>query len=168
MPFQKDQLDPDDLETVTMHKILETTSIFQRAVYLVGAECSGALERKEYFKNWLKSPQICYTQSNLTCVFSYIFKLSKAHIWYNKYCLSLFFSPLLQGELSNDQDVVEYIMNQPNVVPRINSRILTSDREYLDLTGMSKGYFSLHSTWRIWFKDLLSQWKGLVAKHYPK
>uniref|UniRef100_A0A8C2YDW3 UDP-glucose ceramide glucosyltransferase-like 1 n=1 Tax=Coturnix japonica TaxID=93934 RepID=A0A8C2YDW3_COTJA len=36
MPFQKDQLDPDDLETVTMHKILETTSIFQRAVYLVG------------------------------------------------------------------------------------------------------------------------------------
>uniref|UniRef100_A0A8B9TEP3 UDP-glucose ceramide glucosyltransferase-like 1 n=1 Tax=Anas platyrhynchos TaxID=8839 RepID=A0A8B9TEP3_ANAPL len=46
MPFQKDQLDPDDLETVTMHKILETTN------------------------------------------------------------------------------VVEYIMNQPNVVPRINSRIL--------------------------------------------
>uniref|UniRef100_A0A8C3BCE6 UDP-glucose ceramide glucosyltransferase-like 1 n=1 Tax=Cairina moschata TaxID=8855 RepID=A0A8C3BCE6_CAIMO len=69
MPFQKDQLDPDDLETVTMHKILETTSIFQRAVYLV--------------------------------------------------------------------DVVEYIMNQPNVVPRINSRILTSDREYLDLTAMT-------------------------------
>uniref|UniRef100_A0A493U0X3 UDP-glucose glycoprotein glucosyltransferase 1 n=1 Tax=Anas platyrhynchos platyrhynchos TaxID=8840 RepID=A0A493U0X3_ANAPP len=75
MPFQKDQLDPDDLETVTMHKILETTSIFQRAVYL--------------------------------------------------------------GELSNDQDVVEYIMNQPNVVPRINSRILMSDREYLDLTAMN-------------------------------
>uniref|UniRef100_A0A452TRP9 UDP-glucose ceramide glucosyltransferase-like 1 n=1 Tax=Ursus maritimus TaxID=29073 RepID=A0A452TRP9_URSMA len=32
-------------------------------------------------------------------------------------------------------DVVEYIMNQPNVVPRINSRILTSEREYLDLTA---------------------------------
>ncbi|XP_010714926.1 UDP-glucose:glycoprotein glucosyltransferase 1 [Meleagris gallopavo] len=78
MPFQKDQLDPDDLETVTMHKILETTSIFQRAVYL--------------------------------------------------------------GELSNDQDVVEYIMNQPNVVPRINSRILMSDREYLDLTAMNNFY----------------------------
>uniref|UniRef100_A0A8C4VA49 UDP-glucose ceramide glucosyltransferase-like 1 n=1 Tax=Falco tinnunculus TaxID=100819 RepID=A0A8C4VA49_FALTI len=62
MPFQKDQLDPDDLETVTMHKILETTN------------------------------------------------------------------------------VVEYIMNQPNVVPRINSRILMSDREYLDLTGMNNFY----------------------------
>lgn len=35
MPLQKEQLDPDELETVTMHKILETTSFFQRAVYLV-------------------------------------------------------------------------------------------------------------------------------------
>ncbi|XP_020643123.3 UDP-glucose:glycoprotein glucosyltransferase 1 isoform X1 [Pogona vitticeps] len=78
MPLQKEQLDPDELETVTMHKILETTSFFQRAVYL--------------------------------------------------------------GELSNDQDVVEYIMNQPNVVPRINSRILMSDREYLDLTGTNNFY----------------------------
>ncbi|KAH0623877.1 hypothetical protein JD844_007062 [Phrynosoma platyrhinos] len=78
MPVQKEQLDPDDLETVTMHKILETTSIFQRAVYL--------------------------------------------------------------GELSNDQDVVEYIMNQPNVVPRINSRILMSEREYLDLTATNNFY----------------------------
>ncbi|XP_029790655.1 UDP-glucose:glycoprotein glucosyltransferase 1 isoform X2 [Suricata suricatta] len=73
MPFEKEQLDPDELESITMHKILETTTFFQRAVYL--------------------------------------------------------------GELSHDQDVVEYIMNQPNVVPRINSRILTSEREYLDLTA---------------------------------
>ncbi|KAF6116852.1 UDP-glucose glycoprotein glucosyltransferase 1 [Phyllostomus discolor] len=72
MPFEKEQLDPDELETITMHKILETTTFFQRAVYL--------------------------------------------------------------GELTHDQDVVEYIMNQPNVVPRINSRILTAEREYLDLT----------------------------------
>lgn len=35
MPYQRDQLDPDELETVTMHKILDTTSFFQRAVYLV-------------------------------------------------------------------------------------------------------------------------------------
>ncbi|XP_029471306.1 UDP-glucose:glycoprotein glucosyltransferase 1 isoform X2 [Rhinatrema bivittatum] len=73
MPYQRDQLDPDEMETVTMHKILECTSFFQRAVYL--------------------------------------------------------------GEISNDQDVVEYIMSQPNVVPRINSRILESERQYLDLTA---------------------------------
>ncbi|VTJ63086.1 Hypothetical predicted protein, partial [Marmota monax] len=78
MPFEKEQLDPDELETITMHKILETTTFFQRAVYL--------------------------------------------------------------GELSHDQDVVEYIMNQPNVVPRINSRILTAEREYLDLTA-SNNFF---------------------------
>lgn len=48
MPFQKDQLDPDDLETVTMHKILETTSIFQRAVYLVGAEVVCGLRETEF------------------------------------------------------------------------------------------------------------------------
>ncbi|MGH0147838.1 UNVERIFIED_CONTAM: hypothetical protein FKN15_073739 [Acipenser sinensis] len=35
MPYQRDQLDADELETVTMHKILETTSFYQRAVYLV-------------------------------------------------------------------------------------------------------------------------------------
>ncbi|XP_005910042.1 UDP-glucose:glycoprotein glucosyltransferase 1 isoform X1 [Bos mutus] len=73
VPLEREQLDPDELETITMHKILETTTFFQRAVYL--------------------------------------------------------------GELSHDQDVVEYIMNQPNVVPRINSRILTAEREYLDLTA---------------------------------
>lgn len=36
IPYQREQLDPDELETVTMQKILETTSFYQRAVYLVG------------------------------------------------------------------------------------------------------------------------------------
>lgn len=38
IPYQREQLDPDELETVTMQKILETTSIFQRAVYLVSVK----------------------------------------------------------------------------------------------------------------------------------
>nr|XP_014343631.1 PREDICTED: UDP-glucose:glycoprotein glucosyltransferase 1 [Latimeria chalumnae] len=78
MPYQRDQLDPDELETVTVQKILETTSFFQRAVYL--------------------------------------------------------------GELSGDQDVVDYVMNRPNVVSRINSRILTSERHYLDITAKNNHY----------------------------
>lgn len=32
VPLEKEQLDPDELETITMHKILETTTFFQRAV----------------------------------------------------------------------------------------------------------------------------------------
>ncbi|XP_028995907.1 UDP-glucose:glycoprotein glucosyltransferase 1 isoform X2 [Betta splendens] len=72
VPYQREQLDPDELETVTMQKILETTSFYQRAVYL--------------------------------------------------------------GELATDHDVVDFIMNQPNVVPRINARVLSTSRTYLDLS----------------------------------
>uniref|UniRef100_A0A672IQ26 UDP-glucose glycoprotein glucosyltransferase 1 n=1 Tax=Salarias fasciatus TaxID=181472 RepID=A0A672IQ26_SALFA len=73
IPFQREHLDPDELETVTMQKILETTSFYQRAVYL----------------------------------------------------------------LATDHDVVDFIMNQPNVVPRINSRVLSTSRTYLDLSDTS-------------------------------
>ncbi|KAL3049428.1 hypothetical protein OYC64_008810 [Pagothenia borchgrevinki] len=72
IPYQREQLDPDELETVTMQKILETTTFYQRAVYL--------------------------------------------------------------GELATDQDVVDFIMNQANVVPRINPRVLSTSRTYLDLS----------------------------------
>ncbi|KAG1934951.1 UDP-glucose:glycoprotein glucosyltransferase 1 isoform X1 [Pimephales promelas] len=78
MPLQREQLDPDELETVIMHKILETTSFFQRTVYL--------------------------------------------------------------GELNSDHDVVDFIMNQPNVVPRINSRILSTSRNYLDLSATNNHF----------------------------
>ncbi|MBN3275545.1 UGGG1 glucosyltransferase, partial [Polyodon spathula] len=78
MPYQREQLDADELETVTMHKILETTSFYQRAVYL--------------------------------------------------------------GELTTDQDVVDFVMNQPNVVPRINSRILSTTRQYIDFSKINS-YF---------------------------
>jgi len=37
VPYRREQLDPDELETVTMQKILETTSFYQRAVYLVSS-----------------------------------------------------------------------------------------------------------------------------------
>uniref|UniRef100_A0A8C9VF33 UDP-glucose ceramide glucosyltransferase-like 1 n=1 Tax=Scleropages formosus TaxID=113540 RepID=A0A8C9VF33_SCLFO len=73
MPYQRDQLEPDELETITMHKILETTSFFQRAIYLVS-------------------------------------------------------------------DVVDFIMDQPNVVPRINSRILSTSRPYLDLSSTNNHF----------------------------
>ncbi|XP_061600047.1 UDP-glucose:glycoprotein glucosyltransferase 1 isoform X2 [Cololabis saira] len=78
IPYRREQLDPDELETVTMQKILETTSFYQRAVYL--------------------------------------------------------------GELGTDHDVVDYIMNQPNVVPRINPRVLSTSRAYLDLSD-TNNYF---------------------------
>uniref|UniRef100_A0A8C7I728 UDP-glucose ceramide glucosyltransferase-like 1 n=1 Tax=Oncorhynchus kisutch TaxID=8019 RepID=A0A8C7I728_ONCKI len=60
MPYQREQLDPEELETVTMNKILETTN------------------------------------------------------------------------------VVDFIMTQPNVVPRINPRILSTARTYLDLSNTNQ------------------------------
>uniref|UniRef100_A0A8C7GIH1 UDP-glucose ceramide glucosyltransferase-like 1 n=1 Tax=Oncorhynchus kisutch TaxID=8019 RepID=A0A8C7GIH1_ONCKI len=62
MPYQREQLDPEELETVTMHKILETTN------------------------------------------------------------------------------VVDFIMTQPNVVPRINPRILSTARTYLDLSNTNNHF----------------------------
>uniref|UniRef100_A0AAY4AMJ7 UDP-glucose ceramide glucosyltransferase-like 1 n=1 Tax=Denticeps clupeoides TaxID=299321 RepID=A0AAY4AMJ7_9TELE len=78
MPYQKEQLDADELETVTMHKILDTTPFFQKAVYLV------------------------------------------------------------RDFLGIDHSIVDFIMNQPNVVPRINPRVLTTNRQYLDLSNTSE------------------------------
>ncbi|XP_077394510.1 UDP-glucose:glycoprotein glucosyltransferase 1 isoform X1 [Festucalex cinctus] len=78
IPYQREHLEPDELETITMQKILETTSFYQRAVYL--------------------------------------------------------------GELGTDHDVVDFIMNQPNVVPRINSRVLSTARTYLDLSDTNNHF----------------------------
>uniref|UniRef100_A0A8C7I8E1 UDP-glucose ceramide glucosyltransferase-like 1 n=1 Tax=Oncorhynchus kisutch TaxID=8019 RepID=A0A8C7I8E1_ONCKI len=81
MPYQREQLDPEELETVTMNKILETTSFYQRAVYM----------------------------------------------------------------LATDQDVVDFIMTQPNVVPRINPRILSTARTYLDLSNTNNHFIDQYA-----------------------
>lgn len=41
----------------------------------------------------------------------------------------------LQGQLTESSDVVDYLMEQPNVVPRMNTLILSTDRKYLDFTA---------------------------------
>ncbi|XP_073432558.1 UDP-glucose:glycoprotein glucosyltransferase 1 isoform X2 [Dendrobates tinctorius] len=94
IPFPKDQLDPDELETATMHKILETTTFFQKAVYL--------------------------------------------------------------GELTNDHDVVDHIMAQNNVVPRINLRILDMERQYLDLTAINNFYVDDYARFSVLDSDAKS------------
>lgn len=111
MPLQREQLDPDELETTVMHKILDTTSFFQRVVYLVRKTSTST--------------------STLTTLFVYCYHIQR--------CFLCFFFP--QGELASDHDIVDYIMNQPNVVPRINPRILTTTRSYLDLSSTSQFAF---------------------------
>lgn len=41
-----------------------------------------------------------------------------------------------RGELSDREDVVDYLMNLPHIMPRLNQRILSSDEpHFLDLSG---------------------------------
>ncbi|KAM9343363.1 UDP-glucose:glycoprotein glucosyltransferase 2 [Pholidichthys leucotaenia] len=73
IPLSPDETDPEELETVLLQRIMDTTTAFQRAVFM--------------------------------------------------------------GQLTEGSDVVDYLMEQANVVPRINPLILSTDRKYLDFTA---------------------------------
>uniref|UniRef100_A0A4W6FY48 UDP-glucose ceramide glucosyltransferase-like 1 n=1 Tax=Lates calcarifer TaxID=8187 RepID=A0A4W6FY48_LATCA len=72
VPLRPDEMEPDELETIILQRIMDTTSAFQRAVFM--------------------------------------------------------------GQLTEGSDVVDYLMEQANVVPRMNPLILSTERKYLDFT----------------------------------
>uniref|UniRef100_A0A673LA37 UDP-glucose ceramide glucosyltransferase-like 1 n=1 Tax=Sinocyclocheilus rhinocerous TaxID=307959 RepID=A0A673LA37_9TELE len=71
VPLSSEEMDPEELETALLQKIMETTNFFQRAVFMI----------------------------------------------------------------TESVDVVDFLMEQANVVPRINPLILSSERRYLDFTS---------------------------------
>ncbi|XP_067842577.1 UDP-glucose:glycoprotein glucosyltransferase 1 isoform X2 [Heptranchias perlo] len=73
VPFSIDELDPEELETIILQKIMDAVGFFQKAVFM--------------------------------------------------------------GQLNEHMDVVDFLMDQPNVVLRINPVILNTQRKYLDLTS---------------------------------
>ncbi|XP_076026136.1 UDP-glucose:glycoprotein glucosyltransferase 2 isoform X2 [Genypterus blacodes] len=73
VPLSSEEMDPDELETIILQRIMDNTNVFQRAVFM--------------------------------------------------------------GQLTEGTDVVDYLMEQGNVVPRMNHLILTTDRSYLDFTA---------------------------------
>lgn len=43
---------------------------------------------------------------------------------------------IYKGKLTDSQNVIDYIMDQPNVMPRLNDRILNRElSRYLDMSG---------------------------------
>ncbi|XP_069495887.1 UDP-glucose:glycoprotein glucosyltransferase 2 isoform X2 [Ambystoma mexicanum] len=70
VPFNNEDMDSEELETVILQRIMDATGFFQRAVFM--------------------------------------------------------------GLLDDRMDVVDFLMEQPNVVPRINSAILDTERSYLN------------------------------------
>lgn len=45
----------------------------------------------------------------------------------------------LSGELKESDSVIDFLMSQPNVMPRLNDRVLSSTTKYLDLTATVEG-----------------------------
>ena len=42
----------------------------------------------------------------------------------------------ISGEMKEDDNVIDFLMGQPNVMPRLNDRVLSTSAKYLDLTGV--------------------------------
>ena len=38
--------------------------------------------------------------------------------------------------MKEDDNVIDYLMGQPNVMPRLNDRVLSTSTKYLDTTGV--------------------------------
>ncbi|KAJ8350264.1 hypothetical protein SKAU_G00253940 [Synaphobranchus kaupii] len=73
VPLSSEEMDPEELETILLQRMMDATNFFQRAIFM--------------------------------------------------------------GQLSEEADVVDFLMDQPNVVPRMNPLILSTDRRYLDFTA---------------------------------
>lgn len=40
-----------------------------------------------------------------------------------------------KNQLRDENDVIDFLMKQPNIMPRLNERILRKDPEYIDING---------------------------------
>ncbi|KAJ0070361.1 hypothetical protein NL108_007747, partial [Boleophthalmus pectinirostris] len=99
VPLSPDEMDPDELETVLLQRIMDTTNVFQRAVFMV--------PKQKQHSDISEGIPNSHPQSFLS----------------------------FKGQLTEGTDVVDYLMEQANVVPRMNSIILSNDRKYLDFTA---------------------------------
>lgn len=67
----------------------------------------------------------------------------------------LFQKAVYRGRLTDTDDVVDYLMNQPNVMPRLNQRILGKESAfYLDMSGSPSSSMDVHSLQRLSPRDM--------------
>lgn len=68
---------------------------------------------------------------------------------------STFQKAVFHGKLTDKDDVVDYIMAQPNVMPRLNQRILSKDGNvYLDVTGKASSLVDLNKLLQLSSRDM--------------
>lgn len=67
----------------------------------------------------------------------------------------LFQKAVYRGKLTDTDDVVDYMMNQPNVMPRLNERILNKESSfYLDMSGTGSSSMSVQSLQQLSPRDM--------------
>ncbi|KAJ3654931.1 hypothetical protein Zmor_014082 [Zophobas morio] len=60
-----------------------------------------------------------------------------------------------RGKLTDSDDVVEYLMNQPNVMPRLNEKVLNKDQSlYLDMTGIASSTMNVDDLAKLSARDM--------------
>lgn len=68
---------------------------------------------------------------------------------------SMFQKAVFRGKLSDKDDIFEYIMMQPNVMPRLNERILNKDNlVYLDMNGKATSLTDLKGLVSLSLRDM--------------
>lgn len=67
----------------------------------------------------------------------------------------LFQKAVYRGKLVDSDDVVDYLMNQPNVMPRLNERILNKESSfYLDMSGKASSTMSVDNLQKLSPRDM--------------
>lgn len=60
---------------------------------------------------------------------------------------AVFQKAVYRGKLSDSKNVIDYIMDQPNVMPRLNERILNTEKSfYLDMSGKATSSSNIEVT----------------------
>lgn len=67
----------------------------------------------------------------------------------------VFQKSVYRGKLSETENVVDFIMSQPNVMPRLNDRILNKDRSfYLDMSGTASSITNVDKLLQLTPRDM--------------
>lgn len=67
----------------------------------------------------------------------------------------VFQKSVYRGKLSDIDDTLDYLMNQPNVMPRLNDRILNKERSfYLDMSGTPTSLSNIQSLLQLSARDM--------------
>lgn len=75
---------------------------------------------------------------------------------------------IYKGDLNDSQDVLDFLMEQPNIMPRLNQKILSPGANYLDMTGRVVVGLSLEDFAALTMPDMVSTFASHLLYLYPK